>query len=114
MTLFQQYVPNLISPSHLHALFWKLGTMIKVSNKGKPVIIADQLSELERNEISYNFVSFKVKLSNRRVHEKNYHIFYISVIKKCGAGRTQNDGVEPKTSCNIIDVLPTLDKLVEE
>ena len=47
-SLFQQYVPNYISPSHLHALFWKLG-MIKVTNMGKPVIVADQLSELERN-----------------------------------------------------------------
>ena len=58
-SLFQQFVPNYITPFHLHALFWKLG-MIKVSNKGKPVIIADKLSELERNEIVYNFALLNV------------------------------------------------------
>ena len=111
-SLFQQYVPNYISPFHLHALFWKLG-MIKVSNKGKPVIIADQLSELEKNEISYNFLSFKVKVNSKRIYEK-YRVYQISIKMKCSAGHTQKDGVEPKTSCNIIDVFPTLNKLVEE
>ena len=72
-SLFQQFVPNYIRPFHLHALFWKLG-MIKVSYKGQPTIVAGQISQLETNEIYYNFASLKVKVSNRRVHEKKCHI----------------------------------------
>ena len=77
--------------------------MIKVSNKGKPVIIADKLSELEKNEISYNFLSFNVKVNSKRIYEK-CRAYQISIKMKCSAGHTQKDTVEPKTSCNIIDV----------
>ena len=76
--------------------------MIKVSFKGQPTIVADQISQLEINEISYNFASLKVKVSNRRVHENKYLTFYISIIKKCSAGHTQNDRVVPK---NVVTLL---------
>ena len=55
----------------------------------------------------------KVKVNIKRIYEK-YCAYQISIKTKCSAGHTQKDGVEPKTSCKIIDVLPTLNKLVEE